>query len=98
MVHWQEQLCSNIPGAGLPMLVSSTCVVIGERIVGAPPAYTTKLKPLMQMQLETAACIKSNFMPIVCASCLCTAMAQAARTHEMVEDQTCSTLSCHISI
>ncbi len=38
VVRWQEQLCSNVPGAGLPMLVSSTCVVIGERIVGAPPA------------------------------------------------------------
>ena len=96
--RWQKQLCSNIPGAGLPMLVSSTCVVIGERNVGAPPAYTAKLMSLMQMELEMAACINSNFMPIVCASCSCTAMAQAARTHEMVEDQTCSTLSCHASV
>ena len=49
VVRWQEQLCSNVPGAGLPMLVSSTCVVIGERIVGAPPAYTAKLTSLMQI-------------------------------------------------
>ena len=66
--RWQKA-CSNIPGAGLPMLVSSTCVVIGERNVGAPPAYTAKLMSLMQMGLEMAARINSNFMPIVCATC-----------------------------
>ena len=98
VVRWQKQLCSNIPGAGLPMLVSSTCVVIGERNIGAPPAYIAKLTSLMPMELEMAACIKSNFMLTVCAGCLCSATAQAARTHEMIEDQTCSTLSCHTSI
>ncbi len=60
VVRWQEQLRSNLPGAGLPMLVSSTCVVIRERIFGAPPEYTAKWTSLMQMELEMAACIIST--------------------------------------
>ena len=102
--HGTEQVCSLVelkaeaggveitPGAGLPMLVSSTCVVMGDRMACAPPAYHAMMRSCnhssnsytLQTQVTHHVCTGSLQQSFV--SSVCCGFPQSSATGQVEKD------------